>query len=181
MLTPFPNSLVPQPACTHFLGSGWRHPDLRYNQNSAKLSNGTNADPFHGSGTIFWNAYICQNNADFTKSPLMPPPACTLWNGSGWRHQDPKYNQNNADLSNGSRKAGPIIGPGTTFWNHLYWSEIMLTPTQSRLRLVSIFLDPDGDIQIQGTVKISADPSNSNRVRFIFFGSGPIPEPHIFC
>ena len=44
----------------------------------------------------------------------------------------------------------------------------MLTPTQSRLRLVSIFLDPDGDIQIQGTVKISADPSNSNRVRFIF-------------
>ena len=53
MLTPFPNSLVPQPACTHFLGSGWRHPDLRYNQNSAKLSNGTNADPFHGSGTIF--------------------------------------------------------------------------------------------------------------------------------
>ena len=42
-------------------------------------------------------------------------------------------------------------------------------------------MDPDGDIQIQGTVKISTDPSNSNRMRFIFFGSGPIPEPHIFC
>ena len=170
MLTPFQSSLVPQPACTPFLGSGWRHPDLRYNQNNAKLSSGTQCGSVSWiRNNIFWTACIFQNNADFTKRPLLPPPACTLWNGSGWRHQDPKYIQNNADLSNGSRKAGPIIGPGTTCWNHLYWSEIMLTPTQSRLRLVSIFLDPDGDIQIQGTVKISADPSNSNRVRFIFF------------
>ena len=182
MLTPFQSSLVPQPACTPFLGSGWRHPDLRYNQNNAKLSSGNQCGSVSWiRNNIFWTACIFQNNADFTKRPLLPPPACTLWNGSGWRHQDPKYNQNNADLSNGNRKAGPIMGPGTIFWNRLYWSEIMLTPTQSRLRLVSIYMEPDGDIQIQGTVKISTDPSNSNRMRFIFFGSGPIPEPHIFC
>ena len=48
MLTPFQSSLVPQPACTPFLGSGWRHPDLRYNQNNAKLSSGNQC------GSVSW-------------------------------------------------------------------------------------------------------------------------------
>ena len=116
MLTPFQSSLVPQPACTPFLGSGWRHPDLRYNQNNAKLSSGNQCGSVSWiRNNIFWTACIFQNNADFTKRPLLPPPACTLWNGSGWRHQDPKYNQNNADLIYGNGKRVLLWDPEQFF------------------------------------------------------------------
>ena len=57
----------------------------------------------------------------------------------------------------------------------------MLTPNQSRLRLVSIYMEPDGDIQIQWYSQNNADPSNRSRIRFLFSDPEQFRNRMYFC
>ena len=90
------------PACTHY-GSGRRRPDPRYSQNNADQSHRNQYNSFYTDPDGYIrNRGECQNSWHELRAGYCLQLACTHC-GSRRRHPDPRYSQNNADLSRRNR------------------------------------------------------------------------------